>query len=252
MKKRFLFLAVIAATIAATALAAQARPRRTGGLPKMPPASSFTDHVDNPWFPLLPGTRYLYRGVKDGERSRDIVTVTHRTRTIDGVLCVAVHDRLYLRGHLAERTTDWYSQDSRGNVWYFGENTAELDTQGRVTSTEGTWKAGVHGAKPGILMFAHPRVGQSAEQEYYKGHAEDRFRVIGLFRTLAPAGDANTLLTQETTPLEPGTVDHKMYVRGIGTVLEQTERGPNERNELIAIVRRGPRSPKRPRARPNA
>ena len=95
--------------------------------------------------------------------------------------CVAISDRLYLRGRLEERTTDWYSQDSRGNVWYFGENTAELDAVGHVKSTAGTWMAGVHGAKPGIYIPGHPRLGQSALQEYYKGHAEDRFRVIGLY-----------------------------------------------------------------------
>ena len=199
--------------------------------------AGFSAHVDNTWFPLLAGTRYLYTGVKDGKPSRDVVTVTHQTKRIAGAPCVVVQDRLYLRGRLAERTTDWYSQDAHGNVWYFGENTAELDAHGHITSTEGTWTAGINGAKPGIYMPANPRVGQSGRQEYYKGHAEDHFNVIGLFNTVSPPGLKNTLLTQETTPLEPGTVDHKMYVRGIGTVLEQTEQGPNERNELISITR---------------
>src|SRR5947209_389112 len=200
MKKRILFLGALAAAaagVAAAAFAPQAHSQRAGGVPKMPPASSFSARVENPWFPLRPGSRYVYTGVKGGKRSRDIVTITHQTRTIDRVPCVAVHDRLYLRGRLAERTTDWYSQDSRGNVWYFGENTAELDARGRVTSTEGTWRAGVHGAKPGIYMPGHPRIGQSAEQEYYKGHAEDRFKIIGLFRPVTRAGRATTLLTQE-------------------------------------------------------
>ena len=122
--------------------------------------------------------------MKDRKQSRDFVNVTHKTRKIVGVPCVAVSDRLYLLGRLEERTTDWYTQDSRGNVWYFGENTAELDAHGHVTSTEGTWMAGVHGAKPGIYIPGHPRLGQSALQEFYKGHAEDHFRVIGLFRTV--------------------------------------------------------------------
>jgi hypothetical protein len=241
VKKRLLSLctltAACAALGAAAAFATHAGSTGSRGTPPMPPPSSFSAHVDNQWFPLLPGTRYVYSGVKDGKRSRDVMTVTHQTKAIDGVPCVVVHDRLYLRGHLGERTTDWYSQDSRGNVWYFGENTAELDAHGHVTSTEGTWTAGVNGAKPGIYMPAHPRIGQTAEQEYYKGHAEDHFKVIGLFGTVSPPGTKNTLLTQETTPLEPGTVDHKLYVRGIGTVLEQTERGPNERNELVSVTR---------------
>jgi hypothetical protein len=207
------------------------------GTTAIPPASSFSARVDNPWFPLLAGTRYVYTGVKDGKRSRDVMAVTHATRTIDGARCVAVSDLLYLNGHLEERTTDWYSQDAHGNVWYFGERTAELDAHGRVTSTECTWTAGVAGAQPGIYMPAKPQVGQSGRQEYYKGHAEDHFKVIGRFNTVSPRGGANTVLTAETTPLEPGTVDHKMYVRGIGVVLEQTERGPNERNELVSVTR---------------
>src|SRR5437899_8798647 len=129
--------------------------------PPRPPASDFSTRIDNQWFPLRPGARYVYTGVKDGKPSRDVVTVTRQTKTIDGVPCVVVHDRLYLRGRLGERTTDWYSQDARGNVWYFGENTAELDAQGRITSTEGTWTAGVDGAKTGIYMPAHPRLNQA-------------------------------------------------------------------------------------------
>src|ERR687886_2030358 len=103
---------------------------------------NWSARVDNPWFPLRPGTTYVYRGVKDGRPSRDLVTVTHTRVRIAGVPCIAVHDRLYLRGRLRERTTDWYSQDRRGNVWYFGEATAELDGRGHVTSTEGSWEAG--------------------------------------------------------------------------------------------------------------
>jgi hypothetical protein len=196
----------------------------------------FSAHVDNPWFPLKPGTRYVYEGVKDGQLSRDVVFVTHQTRTIDGVPCVAVQDRLYLRGRLEERTTDWYSQDRQGNVWYFGERTAELDRNGRVTSTSGSWTAGVDGALPGIYMPAHPRVGQSGRQEFYKGEAEDHFKVIGSFNTVSPAGAPNAVLTEEWTPLEPGTLDDKLYVRGIGTVLEQTVKGGKERNLLVSVT----------------
>ena len=195
----------------------------------MPPPASFSARVVNPWFPLRHGMRWTYRGVKDGKPSRDVVVVSRRGATIDGVPCVAVLDRLYLRGRLEERTTDWYSQDAQGDVWYLGEDTAELDVHGRVTTTEGTWRAGVDGAVAGIYMPAHPRVGQTGRQEYYRGHAEDRFRVIARF-------GPNAVLTQETTRLEPGVVDHKLYVRGVGTVLEQTVRGGDERNELVTMT----------------
>jgi hypothetical protein len=235
MSKIIVFVVV---AMSGAALAAAGRPAT--GAQTRPPDSAFSSRVDNPWFPLLPGTRYVYAGIKDGQPSRDVVTVTHQTLMIDGVPCVVVHDRLYTRGRLSERTTDWYSQDRQGNVWYFGEDTAELDRGGKVTSTEGTWTAGVDGAEPGIFMPAHPHVGQFGRQEYYKGHAEDHYKVIGIFRQVSGGGAANAVLTEETTPLEPAVVDHKLYVRGIGTVLEQTEKGGDERNELVSVTRGAP------------
>ena len=206
-----------------------------------PIPSDFSARVDNPWFPLKPGTVYVYHGVKDGQTARDVVRVTHETKRIDGVPCAVVEDRLYLRGRLHESTTDWYTQDKQGNVWYYGESTAELDKHGRVTSTEGTWQAGRHGAQPGIYMPAHPKVGQSGRQEFYKGHAEDHFQVLSLRASVrVPYVSSNhALLTKEWTPLEPGTIDHKLYVRGIGTVLERTVKGAVERDVLVS-VRSGP------------
>src|SRR2546421_8542368 len=164
---------ILAVAGVVTLLAAQ--PGRAG-----PAADGFRARVDNPWFPFKPGSTYVYRGVKDGQPSRDVVKVTYRTKTIDGAPCVIIEDKLYLRGTLHERTTDWYTQDKRGNVWYFGEATAELDKHGRVTSTEGTWQAGRDGALPGIYMPARPTVGRSGRQEFYRGHPEDHFRGVSL------------------------------------------------------------------------
>lgn len=202
-----------------------------------PPA--FADRVDNPWFPLRSGTTYVYRGEKDGEPSRELLTVTSLTKTIQGVRCTVLHDRLYLSGRLEERTTDWYAQDAKGNVWYYGEKTAELDRHGRVTSTEGSWQAGVDGAKAGIYMPAQPKVGQSFAQEFYAGHAEDHFRVRSLDASVSVpyATSRHALLTEEWTPLEPGVIDHKLYVRGVGTVKEQTVKGGHELNVLVTVRR---------------
>jgi hypothetical protein len=229
MTKRAVFAgAATIATVAAlgTAVAASS-----------PTPPGFSARVDNPWYPLTPGTTYTYRGVKDGQPSRDLFSVTHRTTTVDGAPCVVVEDRLYLNGHLGERTTEWFSQDKQGNVWYFGENTATLDKNGRITSTSGTWRAGVKGAKPGIFMFAHPAVGLSAQQEFFKGEAEDHFQVLSLHaRVHVPyVSSTQAILTKEWTPLEPGTIDHKLYVRGIGTVLEQAVKGGNERAALVSV-----------------
>jgi hypothetical protein len=207
-----------------------------GASPQLPKPSDFTTRIDNQWYPLIAGTTFVYRGVKDGHPSRDVLTVTHQTRVIDGVRCVVIQDRLYLSGYLGERTTEWYSQDKQGNVWYFGENTAELTKNGHVTSTSGTWRAGLDGAKPGIYMPAHPKVGDAGQQEFYKGQAQDQFAVLSLHaRVMVPyTSSRGALLTKEWTPLEPGVLDHKLYVRGIGTVLEQTVKGGNERAALVS------------------
>ena len=201
--------------------------------------SNFTARVDNPWFPLRAGSVYVYRGTKDGKPARDVVTVTRRIKKIEAVPCVVVQDRLYLSGRLEERTVDWYTQDQRGNVWYFGESTAELDRAGLVTSTEGSWQAGRDGAQAGIYMTARPMVGQSRRQEYYKGHAEDHFSILSLrARVSVPfMTSSRALLTKEWTRLEPGTIDHKYYVRGIGQVKEMTVKGPLERSELVSVQR---------------
>jgi hypothetical protein len=205
------------------------------------PASDFSPRVTNPWYPLAAGSSYVYGGEKDGQPARDVLTVTHRIKVVAGVPCVVIQDRLYLSGHLAERTTEWFSQDKHGNVWYFGEDTAELDKNGRVLNTEGTWRAGVKGAEPGIFMFAHPVVGKAAQQEFYKGEAEDHFQVLSLRAKVSVPYTSSThaLLTKEWTPLEPNVVDHKLYIRGIGTVLEQTVKGASERFELVSFRRGG-------------
>jgi hypothetical protein len=197
----------------------------------------FVPRVDNPWFPLKPGTTLRYRGVKDGKPSRDVFTVDRGTETVDGVLCTVVSDILYLSGKPHERTTDWYAQDAQGNVWYFGERTAELDASGRVKSTAGTWRAGVNGARAGIYLPADPQVGDAGRQEYYKGQAEDHFRVRKLSTSVTTPGASSThaLLTEEWTPLEPGVIDHKYYIRGIGTALELAVKGGNERNTLVSV-----------------
>jgi hypothetical protein len=205
--------------------------------PSLPPPGAFAARVDNPWFPLIPGTVFVYRGVKDGRPARDVITVTPAHATVLGVRVTVVRDRLYLSGRLAERTTDWYAQDRSGNVWYLGERTATVDRRGATISTDGSWRAGVRGASAGIFMPAHPRPGETGRQEFYPGHAEDQFEVLSLRATVRSSAVSSdrALLTQETTPLEPGTVDHKLYVRGVGTVREETVRGPVERLVLVSV-----------------
>jgi len=213
--------------------------------PPAPKASHFGQHsnlVTNTWFPLARGSVYVYDGQKDGKQARDVMTVTRKTKTIAGIRAAVVADRLLLNGVLAERTTDWYAQDRRGTVWYLGEKTAELNVNGQVTSTEGSFLNGRDGAKGGIFMPAHPAVGQSFQQESFKGQAEDRFRILNMATSVStPAvSSQSAMLTEETTPLEPKVIDHKYYVQGIGTVKEQqvagAQPGQAEVTQLVSFT----------------
>ena len=209
-------------------------------LPAIPPASTFVKRVDNPYFPLTPGTVFTYAGTADGEPARDVVTVTSDTTTIAGVSCTVVHDEVFVNNVLTEQTDDWYAQDATGNVWYLGEDTKELDAKGSVTSTEGSWVTGVDGAKPGLLMEADPKVGDSYYQEFYPGQAEDVATVVSLsVRVKVPSGRfLQGLKTQEVTRLEPGVVGAKYYVRGFGQVREVTEKGGAEDFLLVSMKRK--------------
>ncbi len=211
-----------------------------GAVPPPPPIdpADFVSEIDNPFFPLERGTTFFYGGEKEGVAARDVVEVTRDTKQILGVTCTVVRDQAYEAGVLVEDTFDWYAQDVRGNVWYFGEDTKELDPAGNVISTEGTWQAGVNGAQPGIVMEAEPRVGDHYRQEFARNVAEDTAEVISLDGSAyVPWGCFSGLLvTKETTRLEPGVVEQKYYALDVGFILGVMTKGGDERTELVRIT----------------
>lgn len=206
-------------------------------IPEFDPANFVGDKIDNPYFPLKPRTRYIYRGETDGEPTRNVTIVTRQTNEILGVKTTVVHDLAYEGGVLVEDTFDWYAQDKDGNVWYFGEDTKELDEEGNVISTEGSWEAGVDGALPGIVMLADPQVGDTYQQENFPGEAEDAAEVIGFednFCVKYRCFD-NVLVTRDWNPLEPGFVEHKYYANGIGFIASVLVEGGEEETELVRV-----------------
>ena len=207
------------------------------GWPSTLSPSDFVSQVDNPFFPLQPGSVYHYKGFEGHTRTVDVVRVTHRTKRILGVEATVVHDVVSKNGRPEEKTNDFYAQDRHRNVWYFGEATRTLDRHGHTLSTEGSFQAGVHGARPGVLIPGHPKVGQTARQELLRGHAEDQFKVLDLNADVSVpfVSSHHALRTNETTPLEPNVVDNKYYVRGIGSVHEVTVKGPTERLKLVSF-----------------
>jgi hypothetical protein len=201
--------------------------------PKIRPAD-FVDTVDNPYFPLVPGARWVYESRTPDGLERIVIEVTSERKRIMGVSTTVVHDTVTLDGQIIEDTFDWYAQDDEGNVWYFGEDTHEYEN-GVPVNSKGAWQAGVDGAQPGIIMLADPRVGDVYRQEYAKGVAEDKAKVLSVTATAdVPFGSysSDVLKTRDWNPLERGTAEHKFYARGVGTVLERPVRGA-ERVELV-------------------
>jgi len=204
-----------------------------------PTPKGWVAEVTNPYFPLPPGTTFHYAGETEGTPVTDDMHVTRQKKMILGVQCTVVRDRVYTNGILSEDTLDWYAQDTSGNVWYFGEATKELDANGNVLSTEGSWLAGVNGAQPGIIMEAHPRVGDRYQQEFAVDVAQDMARVLSLDREACVMYGCfdDLLLTKEWTPLERGVTEHKYYARGVGNILVDVVKGGNEHSELVSITR---------------
>lgn len=200
--------------------------------------TSFVGRIDNRFFPLVPGTAFHYRGYVDQTPQTDDMVVTHRTKIVLGVRCTVVEDTVSSRGKAVERTFDWYAQDKDGNVWYMGEDSFELKN-GRFVLASDSWKAGVRGAEPGIIMQAHPRPHDVYRQEYYPpGGALDQARVLGASASVkVPAGAFKQVLaTIEWSPVEP-QLEKKYYAAGLGEVKEQVVAGGHEGFALVNVTR---------------
>jgi hypothetical protein len=199
--------------------------------------SAFTTKVDNPYFPLTPGTRTIYEAATEDGLQRTITEVTRDTKKVMGVETVVVHDTVSIDNEPSEDTLDWYAQDRDGNVWYFGEATKEFK-DGSV-STAGSFEAGVNGALPGMIMPAHPRVGDKYRQEFAKGVAEDTGEVLSLTgsETTTLTGPVKDLLvTKDSDLLDPtGPGENKYYARGIGLILTVQTTGAPERDQATAV-----------------
>lgn len=243
-----LVVAVLAATLAAVASAGRGVTAAGGrDLPQgaervaIDPAE-FTTKIDNAWWPMKPGSRWVYRETApDGTVQRVVVTVLNKTKLIaNGVRARIVHDVVTEDGKPVEVTDDWYAQDRCGNVWYFGELTKDYEN-GRVVSTKGSFEAGVDGAQPGVIMPAKPKPGMRYRQEYYVGHAEDRAEIVSMKEQAeVPLGHfrkGRVLMTRDLNPLDPKILEYKFYARGIGMVLAIGVSGGNDREELVRYER---------------
>ncbi|MFO7597172.1 MAG: hypothetical protein R6W92_12630 [Desulfocurvibacter africanus] len=204
----------------------------------------------NPYFPLVPGTEWVYEATSLDDEGEEVtetitVTVTQDTKLIEGVTCIVVNDVVMEDGQVIEDTDDWYAQDVAGNVWYFGEVARNFESfegddpeEPELVDLEGSWKAGRDNAKPGILIPFSPQEGDVIRQEMALGQAEDLVEIVSLTGTeTAPAADCDgdCLVTKDFSPLEPGISEQEYYAPGVGLILEldaDGERGP----ELVSFT----------------
>ena len=242
-----LILAVGASAIAACGDEANGSSDGTVSLPQgsepveLDPAE-FTTEIDNPYWPMSPGSKWVYRETDTkGTLEKVVVEVTDETKTIaNGVEARVVRDTVTEDGVPVEVTDDWYAQDS-------GRATSGTSARPpRSTSTaspgrpRGSFEAGVDGAQAGIAMPANPEPGMSYRQEYYEGEAEDEGAVVtvGQEQVEVPFGYFNTdvLMTRDLVPTEPRVQELKFYAPGVGPILSVHTDGAGGRGELVSYT----------------
>jgi len=204
----------------------------------LPDPADFVEGVDNPWWPLVPGSIWVYEADTSNGLERIEVVVLDEVKKVAGIECMVVRDTVTLEGELIEDTYDWYAQDRAGNVWYMGEDSTEYEG-GKAVSTSGSWEAGVDGALPGIKVWATPRIdGAPYYQEVYEGEAEDLARDIARGATVSvPFSDySDVLVVEEWNKLNPETVERKYYAENVGVVMEEVTRGGSERVQLVKFT----------------
>ena len=191
--------------------------------------------LTNSYFQFEPGKKYVYEGQTDEGAERTEVERLDIAKTVMGITCVVVRDRVWLAGKLHEDTDDWFAQDKAGNVWYMGEDVDNLNPDGSLKDHAGSWEAGVDGAKPGINMLAKPAEGNAYRQEYYFNEAEDQAEVLetGLTLTVPYGTFQNCIKTKEWTELEPDAFEYKFYAPGIGFIKSVSADG--EETVLVGI-----------------
>jgi hypothetical protein len=226
----------------------------TGADPVNLDPADFSADITNPYWPMKPGMRWIYRGIEEGESSQDIVIVATTTtkKLANGITARVVRDTARSKGQIVEDTVDWYAQDTQGNIWYMGEQTAEFEN-GKVVSRAGSWEAGKDGAMPGIMIPAQPEVGQKYRQEYKKGDAEDNGQVLALNNLVeVEAGQyKSALVTMDTSTLEPDVVEFKFYAPKVGPLLALDISGGAAREELVKIEKAPAHAGTGPIGKPN-
>jgi len=187
--------------------------------------------VDNPFFPLAPGSSRRYEGQEVDPDSGETIDVRVREHVspvpeeIAGVAVTTLSVQEYDDGQLTETTNDYHAQGPDGTVYYLGEH-VNMYEDGQLASHEGTWIAGEDASQAGEFMPAEPRVGDRMAQEQAPGVAQDISTVVAIDLTMeTPVGTfSGCIKTQDLNPLDQ-EIEHKYYCPEVGLVREESADG---------------------------
>jgi hypothetical protein len=205
--------------------------------------ANFSDStmINNEWYPLTSGMKYVYEGetVEDGESipHRVVTIVTDLTKEIDGVRTVVIWDQDFSDDELVETEIAFFAQDNDGNVWRLGEHPEEYE-EGELVEAP-TWIAGQEDAVAGIAMQADPQLDTPSYSQGWAPEVEftDRGQVYAMDQEQCVPVDCyeGVLVIDEFNPEEPGAFQQKYYARGVGLIYVGW-RGDDATQETLELV----------------
>jgi hypothetical protein len=181
---------------------------------------TFVDHGTNPYFILVPGHRLVLENEDEEESTQLVITVLTDTKLIAGISTRVVEERETEDGELTEVSRNYFAICSENNsVFYFGED-VDFYEDGEIVNHDGSWLHGQRDARAGLIMPGLPLLGARYFQEVAPGVALDRAEIVDLQASLRTPlrRFTNVLVTEESTPLEPGVTELKFYAPGIGLI----------------------------------
>ena len=187
--------------------------------------AGFTLTINNPFFPMPVGARWIFVGNDEGDSVNLTITILPDTMMVAGVATRVLEERESENGTLVEISRNFFVQAATGDICYYGED-VDIYSGGVIVSHDGAWRAGVGGAAPGVFMPAAPAVGQMFRQEVAPGVAEDRIEItaVGAAVTVPLGTYTNTVNFLESTPLEPGARSYKSFASGVGMLVDDVVR----------------------------
>ncbi len=198
--------------------------------------SDFSDVITNSNFALSVGKKFVVEAATKEGLERIEIFIPGWTKEVLGVQTLVYWDRVYVDGELVEDTRDYLAQHKNGDVWYFGENVDNYE-EGKLVDHDGSWVAGVDGAKPGIWIKGTHTAGDSYRQELYPGKAEDMRDVVAVGQTVKTKKKTYTNCVQmyDWTPLDAESKEHKYYCPEAGALVLEKHLVKGETAELVAL-----------------